>query len=101
MPGQNNVSVKISITRILLLTACILLVPLVAMQFSDEVNWSPGDFVIAGALLVGTGLVFELVVRKITNPRRRLIFGIVLIFAFLLIWADLAVGIFGLPWSGS
>jgi hypothetical protein len=101
MVEQNNVSVKKSIVRIILLTACILLVPLVAMQFSDEVNWSPSDFVIAGALLVGTGLVFEFVVRKITNPRRRLIFGIVLVFFFLLIWADLAVGIFGLPWSGS
>lgn len=101
MPEQNNVSVKKSIIRIGLLTACILLVPLVAMQFSDEVNWSPADFVIAGALLVGTGLVFEFVVRKIANPRRRLILGSILVLAFLLIWADLAVGIFGLPWSGS
>lgn len=101
MVEQNNVSIKKSIIRIVLLTACILFVPLVAMQFSDEVNWSPSDFVIAGALLVGTGLVFEFVVRKITNPRRRLIFGTILIFFFLLMWADLAVGIFGLPWSGS
>ncbi|MNY04833.1 hypothetical protein D3C86_1375320 [compost metagenome] len=101
MSKQNNVNVKRSIIRIILLTACILLVPLVAMQFSDEVNWSPGDFIIAGALLVGTGLIFEFVVRKITNPRRRLIIGSILVLAFLLIWADLAVGIFGLPWSGS
>lgn len=101
MAEQNSVSITKSIIRIVLLTACILLVPLVAMQFSDEVDWSPGDFVIAGALLVGTGLLFEFVVRKITNPRRRLIFGIVLVFVFLLIWVDLAVGIFGLPWSGS
>lgn len=101
MPEQNNVSVKKSVIRIGLLTVCILLVPLVAMQFSDEVNWSLADFVIAGALLVGTGLIFEFVVRKITNPRRRLIIGSILVFAFLLIWADLAVGIFGLPWSGS
>lgn len=101
MAEQNNVGVKRSIARILLLAVCILLVPLVAMQFSDEVNWSPSDFVIAGLLLVGTGLVFEFVVRKIINPRRRLIFGTILVFVFLLIWADLAVGIFGLPWSGS
>lgn len=101
MPEQNNVSVKRSIIRIILLALCVLLVPLAAMQFSDEVDWSLSDFIIAGALLVGTGLVFEFIVRKVTNPRRRLIFGIMLIFFFLLIWADLAVGIFGLPWSGS
>ena len=101
MAEQNNVSVKKSIIRIILLALCVLLVPLVAMQFSDEVDWSLSDFIIAGALLVGTGLVFEFIVRKIANPRRRLIFGIMLIFFFLLIWADLAVGIFGLPWSGS
>jgi hypothetical protein len=101
MAEQNNVTVKRSIVRIILLAVCVLLVPLVAMQFSDEVNWGLSDFIIAGVLLVGTGLVFEFVVRKITNPRRRLIFGIVLVFFFLLIWADLAVGIFGLPWSGS
>lgn len=101
MAEQNNVSVKRSIIRIILLALCVLLVPLAAMQFSDEVDWSLSDFIIAGALLVGTGFVFEFIVRKITNPRRRLIFGIMLIFFFLLIWADLAVGIFGLPWSGS
>jgi hypothetical protein len=101
MPEQNNVSVKKSIIRIILLTACILLVPLVAMQLSDEVHWSPSDFIIAGALLVGTGLVFEFVVRKTADHRRRIILGSILVVAFLLMWADLAVGIFGLPWSGS
>lgn len=89
-----------SIVRIMLLTTLILLVPLVAMQFSDEVDWSLGDFIIAGALLVGTGLMFEFVVRKIANPRRRIIFGVTLVVIFLLVWIDLAVGIFNLPWSG-
>jgi hypothetical protein len=50
--------------RIALATACILLVPLVAMQITDEVNWSLGDFVFAGALLGGTGLLLERAVRK-------------------------------------
>jgi hypothetical protein len=48
-------------------TALVLLVPLVAMQFTDEVDWSVGDFVFAGALLVGTGLLIELAVR---DPRK-------------------------------
>jgi hypothetical protein len=53
-----------SAVRVALATACILLVPLVAMQITDEVNWSLGDFVFAGALLGGTGLLLERAVRK-------------------------------------
>jgi hypothetical protein len=50
--------------RVGLVTACILLLPLVAMQITDEVDWGLADFVLAGALLVGTGLLLELAVRK-------------------------------------
>ena len=35
------------------------------MQFTNEVNWTLFDFVVAGILLLGTGLIFNLVVRKI------------------------------------
>jgi hypothetical protein len=53
--------------RVALATVCVLLVPLVAMQVTDEVNWSLADFVLAGALLGGTGLLFELAARKPGN----------------------------------
>jgi hypothetical protein len=53
-----------STVRIALATAFILLVPLVAMQITDEVDWGVADFVFAGALLAGTGLLLELAVRK-------------------------------------
>ena len=42
----------------------LLLLPLVAMQFTEEVDWGVGDFVIFGSLLVAAGVTFELVVRK-------------------------------------
>jgi hypothetical protein len=45
--------------RIALGTAFILLLPLVAMQFTDEVDWGVADFVLAGALLGGTGLLLN------------------------------------------
>ena len=45
--------------RVGLATALILLVPLVAMTFTDEVNWGPGDFVLAGILLGGSGLLLH------------------------------------------
>ena len=50
--------------RVALATAFILLVPLMAMQITDEVDWGVFDFVLAGALLGGTGLLLELAARK-------------------------------------
>jgi hypothetical protein len=90
-----------NVTRILLGTAFILTIPLVAMLFTDEVNWGPFDFVIAAALLLGTGLTYELVAGKMNKTMHRIIFGLVLLIAFLLVWAELAVGLFGTPFAGS
>jgi hypothetical protein len=56
------------VARVALATALILLVPLVAMQFTDEVDWGVADFAVAGALLGGTGLLlYELAARKAGN----------------------------------
>lgn len=86
---------------ILLTVAFLLLLPFVAMQFSTEVNWSAGDFVVAGVLLLGTGLLCELVLRKVKTTRNRIILVGVVLLAFLLLWIELAVGIFGSPIAGS
>lgn len=80
---------------VVLVAAVILLVPLVAMQFTDEVAWTSFDFVVAGLLLVGTGFTYELFARKLSNTRHKTIFGVVLAIAFLLVWVELAVGIVG------
>ena len=85
---------------ILLTSAIILLIPLIAMQFIDEVNWTLFDFIIAGALLLGTGLMCELAIRKINKIKYRIAICVALLVALLLIWAELAVGIFGTPFSG-
>jgi hypothetical protein len=89
------------VARVLLGTVLILLVPLVAMQFTDEVNWSPSDFIVMAVLLLGTGLALEFVSRKIKTTTNRVAFSIVLVAVFLLVWAELAVGIFGSPLAGS
>lgn len=75
--------------------ALILLLPLVAMQFTEEVNWNVGDFVIAAVLLGGVGLTFELAVRKSGNTAYRYGVGLALVAALLLIWVNGAVGIIG------
>ncbi|MDO6391713.1 hypothetical protein Q4E40_16375 [Pontibacter sp. BT731] len=86
---------------IVLTVVGLLLIPLIAMQFTSEVDWDLGDFVIMGILLLGTGLMAELVIRKVKNTESRLvIIGLILLVLFL-IWAELAVGIFGTPFAGS
>jgi hypothetical protein len=86
---------------IVLTVALLLLIPLIGMQFSDEVDWSGSDFVIMGTLLLGTGLLFELIMRNVKTTQNRIILGIVLFAALFLVWAELAVGIFGTPFAGS
>ena len=79
----------------------ILLLPLLAMQFTHEVNWTLFDFLVAGALLLGACLAFELVARKVATRTHRFIVGIAITIVLLLVWAELAVGVFGTPWAGS
>lgn len=68
-----------SIVGIALVTGLILLIPL-ALQLiigtgvdGQGFNWKPGDFVVMGALLFGTGLAINFAVRKLTSPAYRVI----------------------------
>jgi hypothetical protein len=70
------------------------------MQFSDEVNWTFFDFLVAGVLLTGTVFLSDLVWRKIRNIRHRIGILVALFIVFFLIWAELAVGIFGTVFGG-
>lgn len=79
----------------------LLLVPLIAMQFTKEVSWKVSDFFVMGMLLLGTGLGCELILRKVKKTSYRIAICAAILFAFLLVWAELAVGIFGTPFAGS
>jgi hypothetical protein len=76
-----------------LATAFILLLPLVAMQFTDEVDWGVADFVLAGALLGGTGLLLERAARKGNNIAYRAAAAAVGVAAIVLGEADDAPGL--------
>lgn len=86
---------------ILAVVAILLLIPFIAMQFTPEVDWSAFDFVVMGVLLLGTGLLCELVLRKVKTVKNRIILCAAILFLFSLIWAELAVGVFGSPIAGS
>jgi len=94
-------SIKLRMIIILSLTTFILAIPLVAMQFTNEVDWTLSDFVTAGILLLSTGLAIELVIRNLKTGMLRTIVLVVILLALFLIWAELAVGIFGTPFAGN
>jgi len=87
--------------RILCAATFLLAIPMFAMIFTAEVNWKASDFIIMGILLFGTGLLCELVLRKVKKTGQRVLLCGAVMLVFFLIWAELAVGIFGTPFAGS
>ena len=88
--GQNRNIILIAIA-----TGLVLLVPLIATQFSEDVVWTWFDFVAAGVLLFGTGLAFELLSRRANSTMTRILLGAGCAAVLLFVWAQLAVGVFG------
>jgi hypothetical protein len=75
--------------------ALLLLLPLVAMRYTDEVNWTGFDFVVAAMLFGSVGLAFELIVRKSRSLAYRSGAALAIVAAFLTIWVNGAVGMIG------
>lgn len=86
---------------ILFAVPLLLLIPLIAMQFSSEVNWELIDFIVMGGLLLSVGVICELTLRKVKSKKYRVLLIVAIALIFLLVWAELAVGIFGTPFAGS
>ena len=78
---------------VVLITVILLLIPFIAMQFTNEVNWELSDFIIGGALLLSTGFMLVLVMRKIKNTKYRIAISATLLLVLIFIWVELAVGI--------
>ena len=75
--------------------AYLLLLPLVAMQFTREVNWEAGDFLVMGIMLTVACGTCEMAARISGNGAYRAAVGIAVVISFLLVWINLAVGIIG------
>jgi len=79
----------------------ILSIPLTAMQFTKEVNWTVSDFLVMGILLFATVFTINFVLKKFKTLKSRLILIVGIVVLLALVWAELAVGIFGSPFAGS
>lgn len=105
MNGDGIFGLKGAVSRQILIivlgAALLLMIPLLAMQLTDEVAWNLFDFAVAGVLLVGTGVAYVLAARVVNNARYRVVLGAVLVVALAVVWAELAVGVFGTPFAGS
>ena len=105
MTGNNGEKAQRPLAKdiaiVLIVAATILLVQAVAMQFNPEMIWTASDFILAALLIVGAGLTYVFASRLLRSTRQRVIFGILLALAFLLVWLELAVGLIGSPISGS
>jgi hypothetical protein len=88
---QNTLPTHSRINRIALVVALILMVPLVAMQFTDEVQWGVLDFVVMGLLLFGTGLLLDVIARQVKSTSARIILSVATLGVLFVIWAELAV----------
>jgi hypothetical protein len=73
----------------------LLALPFVAMQFTSEVDWTLGDFIAFGVMILMVGIPLELTVRMSRDWSYRGGALLALLGMFLTIWANLAVGIVG------
>ena len=71
------------------------------MQLTAEVDWNSADFILATCILLVVGISIEIVIRKIQSVNRRRIVIIGILILLILLWVELAVGIFGSPLSGN
>lgn len=81
------------LSLVVAVTALLLSVPLVAMQFTPEVDWTAGDFVAAACLLLSAGTALVLGLPRVSSPRgKAALIGFALAF-LMLVWSHLAVGL--------
>src|SRR5688500_1870060 len=77
------------------IAALILLLPVIAMQFTDEIDWDVTDFAVIGFMLFGACGAYELAARTTGNVAYHAAVGVTVATAFILIWINLAVGVIG------
>ena len=79
----------------------LLLLPLLGMFVSNEVNWSFFDFIVMGILILSLSFGIKQVFKTTKSIKYRILIIGTIVIVFLLVWAELAVGVFETPFAGS
>lgn len=95
MNTGKDVSIYKFIAGLAFTIGLLLLIPFVAMQYTNEVVWTLSDFIIAGTFFFGTGLSYKLITRKSVKATYRIAIGFALFTGLFLLWVNGAVGIIG------
>lgn len=90
-----------SIFQLLLITLSLLIIPLIGTQLFSDWNWDLTDYIVMTVLIFSTGLGYKLTVAKVKKLNYKIIIALVFAFIFILIWGELAVGLFGTPFAGN
>lgn len=96
MMKQTQLSLKRSFSLMAGAIAMILLIPVLAQW-----DWTVGDYILMGVLLSTTGSLLVLAARYVQNRAHRIFVMMAIITVLLILWAELAVGVFGSPIAGS
>ena len=91
---------KRSSLKLLGITLLLMLIPLMANWLNNEFHWKFGDFILMGAMIYGLGLISLILMNVAKNKILRWIVTGLFFLLFLLIWVELAVGIFDTPLVG-
>jgi hypothetical protein len=92
---QSAVMKNKRMVRIIIAIIGLLLIPFIAMQFTDEMNWSVNDFIAMGFMLTVAGAMIEIGARISRNTQYRVGLAVAVFAGFTLLWVNLAVGIIG------
>ena len=78
----------------------VLLLPLIGVILFD-LDWNIFDFLIMGLLILFFSIAINFILNHLNSSKLRLILVLMSVILFLLIWAELAVGVFGTPFAGT
>jgi hypothetical protein len=79
----------------------VLVIPFLGNMISTSVNWGAFDFAVAGALMIIFGIGIEVIRLNVKSLIVRVSVLLSFVLILLLLWVELAVGIFGSPIAGS
>lgn len=88
------------VLRVGAITLAALTLPLVGTQLSDEVHWTPFDFIVGGTMFFTTGLAFSFLAKRCGSLSQKSAVGLALAATLLHVWVNGSVGMVGSETDG-